>query len=502
MATVETAAGQVEGSEESGLQVFLGIPYASPPLGELRFRAPRPVEPWTGVRSARDYGLWAPQNAPATPVSGQIPGEQGEDCLTLNVWTPSLEGSRPVMVWIHGGAFTGGSGASALYRGAALARRGDVVVVTINYRLGILGFLAHPDLADQEAGGAAGNWGLLDQVAALRWVADNIAGFGGDPANVTIFGESAGGMSVADLLAMPAAKDLFHKAIVQSGPPNAVSMERASERTAKLLAEVGVASPDQLRQVPVATLLEAQTTVLGPRAGGGLVLAPVVDGASIPQAPLSAIADGCAADIPVVIGTNRDEAKLFMVSDPKNRDPDEDVLLSRIERAFKAAEVDLGPSDVIDAYRRARTEAGRPTDPREIWSAIQSDQTFRIGSIRMAEAQSAHQAATFMYLFDWESPAMRGALGACHALEIPFVFGTLDAPTMDRFAGSGPAAESLSQTMMDAWLSFARSGQPSVGGIGQWPAYDPERRRTVVFGPAVKVEEGPMDAERKVWARP
>jgi para-nitrobenzyl esterase len=212
--------------------------------------------PWPGVRAAREYGLWAPQNAPASTLTGDAPSAQGEDCLTLNVWTPGLDGAaRPVLVWIHGGGFTGGSGASALYRGARLAERGDVVVVTINYRLGILGFLAHPGLADPEAGGAQGNWGLLDQVAALGWVRDNIAAFGGDPSNVTIFGESAGGMSVSDLLTMPAAGGLFHRAIAQSGPPSAIAMARAEESAAKLMAELGVSDPARLRDVPVEALL-------------------------------------------------------------------------------------------------------------------------------------------------------------------------------------------------------------------------------------------------------
>ena len=209
---------------------------------------PQPLEPWTGVRSATRYGLWASQNPPDSTWWGEFPGEQGEDCLTLNVWTPELVGARPVLVWLHGGAFLRGSGASTLYHGFRLATRGDVVLVTINYRLGVLGFLAHPELADPDAGGAIGNWGLLDQVAALRWVCDNIAAFGGDSQNVTIFGQSAGGMSVAALLAVPAAQGLFHRAIVQSGPPRAMPAERAAEMAAKLLGELGVAAVADLRR--------------------------------------------------------------------------------------------------------------------------------------------------------------------------------------------------------------------------------------------------------------
>jgi para-nitrobenzyl esterase len=268
-------------------------------------------------------------------------------------------------------------------------------------------------------------------------------------------------MSVCDLLGMPAARGLFRRAIAQSGPPNAMSMDRAEEKTAKLMAELGIGDPARLRDVPASALLDAQARVVAERGAGPLPIMPVVDGTSIPVPPLRAIEEGVARDIPLVIGTNRDEAKLFMVGDPKNRDPDEAVLHRRIERAFSVNDIALGPDDAIGAYRSARIERGQPTDPRELWSAIETDRMFRIGSLRAAEAQARQQAATYCYLFEWESPAMGGALGSCHALEIPFVFGNLAAPTMDRFAGSGPAADRLSQQMMDAWIAFARTGDPT-----------------------------------------
>jgi para-nitrobenzyl esterase len=504
MTVVDTNAGKVEGLVENGLHVLRGIPYAAPPVGALRLRGPVAVEPWTGVRPAREFGRWAPQAPPATTLSGQMPGAQAEDCLSLNVWTPGTDGARPVMVWIHGGGFLNGSGASGLYDGSRLAARGDVVVVTINYRLGILGFLAHRDLSDprpaDEGGGAAGNWGLLDQVAALRWVRDNIVAFGGDPTNVTVFGESAGGMSVADLLAMPAARGLFRRAIVQSGPPNATTIERAEEVTAKLVAELGAGSPAALRDVPTQKLLDAQAALVAERRAAGLPLVPVVDGTSLPTAPLRALTDGVAAGIDVMIGTNRDEAKMFMVADPANRDPDEGVLRRRIEAIFSANDVELSPDELIEGYRSARTARGEPADPRELWSAIETDRMFRIGSVRAAEAQAAHGRA-FMYLFTWESPAMRGALGSCHALEIPFVFATLAAPGIDAFAGSGPDAQRLSEQMMDAWLAFARTGDPNHDGAAEhWPSYDAERRATMVFGAATRVEDAPYDAERVLWS--
>jgi para-nitrobenzyl esterase len=503
MTTVDTASGRLEGTEEGGLRVFRGVPFAASPAGALRLRGPRPVEPWTGVRPAREYGPWSPQNPPLTALTGDVPGAVDEDCLSLNVWTPGLDGARrPVLVWIHGGAFVGGSGASALYKGDRLATRGDVVVVTVNYRLGILGFVAHPDLADEGAGGASGNWGLLDQVAALRWVQDNISAFGGDPGQVTVFGESAGGMSVSDLLAVPAARGLFRQAIVQSGPPNATPMERAEELTAKLLADLGIADPSGLREVPVPALLAAQAQLVAQRRGGALPLTPVIDGVVLPEAPARAIAGGSAAGVPLLIGTNRDEWKMFIVADPKGRDPDEDVLRRRIDRAFSAAGERLRPDDVIDGYRTIRSRRGEPTDPREVWAAIESDRIFRLGSVRAAEHQAAHEPRTYSYLFTWESPAMHGALGACHALEIPFVFGTLAEPGIDRFAGSGPAADRLSVEMMDAWLAFARTGDPSHAGIDPWPAYEAGRRATMVFGPQTGVENAPRDEERRLWESP
>lgn len=502
MTIAETSQGRVAGIEQDGVHAFLGIPYAAPPVGTLRFRAPRRPSSWAGTRPADRFGSWSLQNLPQSPLTGEPPGHQSEDCLVLNVWTPGIDAARrPVMVWIHGGGFTGGSAASTLYAGARLAGRGDVVLVTVNYRLGLLGFVAHPGLFDEEAGSPAGNWGLLDQAAALRWVGDNIAAFGGDPDNVTIFGESAGAMSVCDLLVLPEARGLFHRAIAQSGPPNAMAMDRAEEVTAKLMADLGVGDPEALREVPASALLDIQRDLVAQRGPGPLPLMPVVDGTSIPVHPVQAIHQGVAAEIPLVIGTNRDEAKLFMIADPRNRDPDEAVLHRRIERAFAANDVFVSPDEAIKTYRSARMARGQPADPRELWSAIETDRMFRIGSLRAAEAQARHQPATYCYLFDWESPAMGGALGACHALEIPFAFGNLGAPTMDRFAGSGPAAERLSQQMMDAWIAFARHGDPSRPDTATWPTYDGHLRATMIFGRHTHLEQAPFEQERLVWER-
>ena len=476
--------------------MFKGVPFAKPPVGELRLRAPRPCEPWSGVRSAAEFGALAPQNPPGSLFGSAAEGAQSEDCLTLNVWTPSTDGSRPVLVWMHGGGFIFGTGSSALYDGTRLASRGDVVVVTINYRLGILGYLAHPDLEDEA--GACGNWGLLDQLAALQWVRENIAAFGGDPSNVTAFGESAGSMSVADLLAAPAAKGLIHRAILQSGPPFAASMESSVEVTAKVLSHLGVGDPSKVRDVSVDALLAAQSALVESRAGGPLPLIPAIDGATLPIAPGKALADGAAAGIPVLIGTNRDEFKVFMAADPDSRDPDEITLRAKIDRSFKVNGVELDPGAVIEAYRTARASRGASVTPRELWSAIESDRMFRVNSTRTADALGHHEERTFTYLFNWESPALGGALGASHAVELPFVFGNLDAPRMDMFAGSGPQADVLSETMMDAWLVIARSGNPSTPRL-EWPAYEPGKRTTMILGPNVHVENAPDEVERKLW---
>ena len=497
---VETDSGSFEGLTRAGVHAFLGIPFAEAPGGERRWRTARPVQPASGTHAANGYGPAAPQNPPVGLFANSGFENQSEDCLNLNVWTPALDGERrPVLLWLHGGGFIFGSGASPLYDGSRLVERGDVVVVTINYRLGILGFLAHPALADEDAGGTIGNWGLLDQVEALRWVRRNIAAFGGDPGNVTIFGESAGGMSVADLMTAPAARGLFHKAIVQSGPPLAMTLERAEEVAGDVLDRLGLGNPAWLRGIAVPDLLRVQAEVAQRRRAGGLPFIPVGDGVSLPADPRREIARGVAADIPLLIGCNRDEAKAMMAADPEARDPDAATMRSKLAALFMTNGLELDLDEVIAGYKAARTARGEPVEPRELWSAIETDRIFRLATVRTAEAHSRHQPRTFTYHFEWESPAWGGALGACHALEIPFVFGNLAAPRIDAFAGSGPEAEALSQSMMDAWIAFARYGDPSTTSVGRWPGYDAERRLTMVFGRQTRVESAPYEEERRLW---
>jgi para-nitrobenzyl esterase len=456
------------------------------------------------VRDALEFGPIAPQSPPIPGIA--IPGdpvEQDEDCLTLNVWTPAPDsGRRPVMVWVHGGGFTSGTGAGLLYRGGGLARRGDVVVVTFNYRLGALGFLGHPALAAGPATPEAiGNWGLLDQVAALRWVRDHIAGFGGDPGRVTLFGESAGGMSISALLGAPSARGLFHRAIVQSGPPYTHSPTRAvgaAEDLAKGLG-IGEVTREVMESVPAADLVAVAQQMQNRTPHPGelpLPFLPVVDGAFLPHRPEEAVAAGSAASVPLLIGTNRDELSFFGLGDPQLSGIDDEGLVRWMCRAAPGR----SPTEIVETYRSVRAARGEPTTPRDLWVAAGSDLVFRWPSLSLAAAQRAHQPATFVYLFTWETPAFGGLLGSCHALEIPFVFGALHRPLIAAFAGGGPEAEALSARMQQAWLAFARFANPSHEGIGPWPAWDETRRATMVFGPGGGAVDAPRDEELAVWA--
>jgi para-nitrobenzyl esterase len=498
---VQTRNGRLEGEQRDSHIAYRGIPYAKPPIGALRFRAPQPAENWSGVRNAHRFAPSAPQGGSETPYM-EAQGEQSEDCLYLNVYTPSSEGKKPVLFWIHGGGFVLGSAASELYDGGPLAERGDAVVVTINYRLGALGYLylgAHGG----DSIGASSNLGQLDQIAALEWVRDNIEAFGGDPENVTIFGESAGSMAVCTLLVMPAARGLFQKAIAQSGASlEVMQREAAAAITGRLLDVLEIPTNDleRIRDVDVRRLVATQI-VPEVRASGGTGYAPVIDPATLPMHPRDAISSGASAEVPLVIGTNRDEMNLFRMASLRELDkPMEPARTMEVIQKGLPRRADQ-ISTLIETYRGSRAERGLPHGNRALIGAIQSDQRFRIPSIRFAEAYRAKQPRTFMYLFTYESPSMRGALRACHALELPFVFGTLSAPYQDRFAGTGPAVTTLSETMMDCWLSFARSGNPNNLNAGDWVPYDPERRATMVFDTKTSLEDAPYEEERAAWDR-
>ncbi len=498
---VETAQGRLRGAHEGGLEVFRGIPYARPPLGPLRFAAPEPPEPWSGIRDALAFGPTALQRPGMLTRMLGFSAESSEDCLSLNVWTPAADaGRRPVLVWVHGGSFTGGSGSMPVYDGAALAARGDVVVVTLNYRLGALGFISLPG----EAPGAT-NRGLLDQLAALRWVRDNAAAFGGDPERVTVFGESAGAMALGALLSAPAARGLFRGAILQSGGADNVFDRADAERVSHLFFEA-LGTPadarDALAALPVEKLLEAQDRCVAElwQRERRMAFQPVVDGTLLPRPPLEAVASGDAAHLRLLVGTNLDEQALWAPGDPKLAELDEAALLRRLGRVLPGRDA-AGREQaerVVAVYREARR--GRASvAPRDLWLAIETDRVFRAPAMHLAASQARHQPDTWAYLFTWKSPALDGALGACHALELPFVFGTADRGALATIVGTSSGRERLGAAMQDAWLAFARGEELTHPEHGDWPRYDAERRATRILGAECRVEEAPFERERRFW---
>ena len=473
---VAVAQGRLRGVWREDLWSFSGIPYGCAPVGALRWRPPLEVEGWDEVRDASTFGPIAPQSASVPGVTSPAdPGASephSEDCLSLNVWTPELPASptlepgagRPVMVFIHGGGFTSGSGSVFLYRGGDLVRNGDAVVVTINYRLGALGFLGHRDLADPDR--LVGNWGIQDQLAALRWVRDNIAAFGGDPGAVTIFGESAGGFSVATLLGTPAAAGLFGRAIVQSGGAHVHTLEEAERSAERLAAALGIASctRESLERVPAAELVAATEELGRRRPDPGMIplpFLPVVDGVLLPDHPLAAVANGSSAGVDLLIGTNRDELTLFGLGNPALMALDEDGMTRWLANAVP----DMSGSEVVDAYRSARrrrgesTEAdrhlGRGRDGHRVPLAQPPARRGPCGAAARAPSSTCSIGSLRRSAGSWD-PATRS--------ELPFVFGAVRVPEVQIFSGGGPAVETLSTQMQRAWLAFAAVGEPGHDG--------------------------------------
>lgn len=496
MTTVTLSIGQLQGFEQDGVHQFLGVPYAQPLIGLARLQRPRAVEAWEGVRQATAFGSAVPQDEiPFMPV-----GSIGDDCLNLNVWTPDLHGKRPVMVWIHGGGYITGSTAQMLYHGARLAAGQDVVVVSFNYRLGILGF---GDFSEFPELGADTNNAVRDQIMALEWVRDHIAAFGGDASNVTIFGESAGGMAVSTLLAVPSAKGLFHRAIVQSGSADHVLQPDEARRVARTFAEA--AGQDLAAVVtgdwraflaacrPCYRMIVNRGIHPRPVAQFGMSALPVIDGDILPEPPLEAIRKGAAKGIALIVGTTRDEWNLFfhapqmMGGGGKREEQDETFL----EKVFERGMPGQG-RDIAEAFRRVMPDADVPARI----CAFETDRIFRIPSIQLAEAQSAH-APTRMYLLDWPSPVNR-RLGSCHVMEIPFVFGLVDVPIGQLFTGGGEEARRFSAQVQSAWGGFARNGVPESEGWPQWLLYGQDRQ-TLMMGRETRLESDPEAERRGLW---
>jgi para-nitrobenzyl esterase len=493
--SARTSAGEVRGRREHDLDVFRGIPFAEPPVGDLRFAAPRPARPWGGRRDALEFGPPPPQDVGGfrdrlppgwDPAAGER--DRPGDWLTVNVWTPSASAAaaRPVMVWIYGGAYKVGSADTPGYDAQRIARDGDVVVVTFNYRVGIEGFAV--------IGGAPANRGLLDQVAALEWVRDNIAAFGGDPGQVTVFGESAGAGCLAALLAMPRADGLFLRAIAASMPGTFLSLELAASVGTAIAAELGLASTvDALAAVPPHELVLAGESLASRRdefekqwgqlASHDTLFAPVVDGDVLPMTPWEALRRGSAREVDVVVGHTRDECRLFLVMQGR---------AGRITESDAARALAVfGPGQDGEKYRAAFPEA----TAEELYVQVQTDWIFRMPALQLAEAQTAGGGRAYLYELAWEVPGAGGALGACHGLDLPLLFGTFEASLGPLLYGPEPAEDAYAAAaqLRRRWTTFAATGDPG------WPEYDPQHRLTQIFDSVTTVAVYPEERSRLLW---
>jgi para-nitrobenzyl esterase len=488
---VTTAQGAVRGLRQCATLTFLNIPYAAPPRGAGRFAPPQPHEPWDGVRDATVPGPNAPQSERKLGTIDMVPyfgtgWSRGEDYLTVNVFTPAAGGEAlPVMVFVHGGGFVAGSTRSALYDGSAFARDG-VVLVTLNYRLGIAGFLDIP--------GAPANRGLLDVVAALRWVRENIAAFGGDPHNVTLFGQSAGATTVGGVLATPEAAGLFHRAIVQSGSGLGAFTTEQAARVTKAAAEALGIEPhvDAFADVSDERLVEAASQLAGidlrTETHGDPLLGLSPFSLVLDTQPAASVAAGLSADVDLLVGTNTEEANLYLVPVGKY------ATSTAADVDEVAARSHPKPAQLVETYRKSRPEASFA----ELRSAIMADALFGAGSRALAAAHAAHpKSGTYAYEFAWRSRALDGELGATHAVELPFVFDLTDRPELNgphALLGPDKPPADLAARVHETWIRFARTGNPG------WDPYDTERRATMRIDAEWTQADDPRSQERQAWS--
>lgn len=469
-AQVSTTEGMVKGHTDAGdaACAYLGIPYAAPPKGELRLKAPAPPPARSGVFEAESVGFACPQKESLTS-GGEALGFD-EDCLTLNIWRPQKSGSFPVMFWIHGGGFRQGSGTYDMYSGAHLAADRDVVVVTINYRLGALGFMALPELAKEDANNSTGNYGLQDQIRALTWVRDNIAGFGGDPGNVTVFGQSAGGISVCSLLVSPPAQGLFQRAINMSGPCDMLhSLDEGFKYGHELAARLGCEGPamlECLRQKPAQAFLDTGGNLM---LEGGPAFTPHIDGAVIPDWPLTLIGEGKYHHVPVMLGTTRDELRLYTMMFPGLGAWPRSMVRSTGRLLAGPNSDELLALYSFDDFRR----------PVDLLIAMMTDAVFSSRAFALVEDLSP-ASPVYYYRFDWDDTRMPNRMGAFHALDVPLVFGALNINSrMFKLLANKKAVASglpLSEQMMSYYTNFARTGNPNSAGLPEWPAYSSDNK--------------------------
>lgn len=504
-AVAQTTAGRIRGITRDRISAFYGVPYGADTSGDRRFLLPAKPAPWTGVREATQFGHRSPQG-PSTlipEVAAVDRGEPaGEDCLVLNVWTPRIgKGNRPVMVWLHGGGYSAGSGAFIIYDGANLAARHDVVVVTVNHRLNVFGYLYLAELGGEKYAQSS-NVGMLDIVAALEWVRDNIGEFGGDPSNVTIFGQSGGGGKVSTLMAMPSAKGLFHRAICESASSiRGIPKEQATREVAGYMARLGLKpnQVDEMQKLPAQRLLDAMRGG-GAMGGAGLRLGPVTDGSSLPRDPFYPDATPLSANVPLLIGSVETEVT-FMRGTPV-QPMDDAQLHANVKRALGgrgfpgaggAAKVDDADVDhLIGLYRQGRPGIANT----DLYLILASDASFRAGVMTEAERKADQAAAPcYMYYFSWRSPVRDGLLRTFHTLEIPFVFDNVDLATA--MTGSGQDRYALEDKISGAWVAFARTGNPNLHLLPNWPSFNTRQRATMILNNECGVVDDPHGDERR-----
>jgi para-nitrobenzyl esterase len=489
---VETSCGKVRGVIQGGTHIFRGIPYGASTAGSNRFMPPRKLEPWSGVRDAFQNGPTAPQLT--GPINSLIlnhtpTAPKGEDCLVINIFTPGVNDGRkrPVMVWLHGGGFAGGAGTPLAFDGTDLARSGDVVMVAVNHRLNIFGYLFLGDVGGEKYADS-GNAGLLDVVAALEWVRDNIARFGGNPGNVTLFGQSGGGLKISNLLGMPPAKGLFQKAIIESGSAlKGIQREEANKTAELILAKLNLQKDrvDELQKLSVERLLSAIDSRGSAPGAAPLALGPVVDGRSLPRDPFDPAAPDISAEVPLIIGSVNTEGTFFTPPDSPLFSLDDAGMRTRLTSRYGEA-----TDKLIDLYRKEMPNA----TPSQLYFLITA---FPTAAITQAERKVAQgKAPVYMYLFTWETPVEGGRRYSPHTVELPFVFNNVVEQPEE--VGTGPELQPLADKMSGAWASFARTGVPGAAGTPKWLAYTMNERPTMIINNEWKLVNDPRHEARLI----